>query len=73
MSVKILIDISDVCAIPGTTCACLASLGSLGTMISHVCVDFNSVPSDKLMVRGFLLILMLETFVPWEDEMSRGP
>ena len=64
MSVNVLIDISYVCAIPGTLCACLVSLGSLGTLISHVCVDFNWVPSGSLMVRGFLLIFMLENFVP---------
>ena len=52
------------CAILGRTCACLASLGSLGTLISHVCVDFNWVPSGRLMVRGFLLIFMLEIFLP---------
>ena len=63
-SVNILIEINDVCAIPGTMCACLASLGSLGTLISHVCIDFNWLPCGRLIVRVFFMIFMLDTFVP---------
>ena len=63
-SVKILIGISDVCAIPSTKCACLALLGRLGRLISHVCVNLNWVQSGRLIVRGFLLIFMLEKILP---------
>ena len=70
---KTFIDISDVCAIPGTTCVRLDSLGSLGALISHVCVDFNWVPSGGLMVRFFLLILMLENFVPGRMKCPVAP
>ena len=61
------------CAIPGTTCARLDSLGSLGTSISHVCINFNLVPSGRLMVRGFLLIFLLETFVPGRMKCPVAP
>ena len=40
------------------------SLGIIGTLISHVCVNFNWVLSGRLMVRGFLLIFMLEKNLP---------
>ena len=72
-SVQLLIYISDVCAIPGTTCACQDFLGILRKLISHVCVDFNWVPSSRLMVRGFLLIFMLETFVPKRMKCTVAP
>ena len=61
------------CAIPGTMCACLAYLGSLGTLISRVCIDFNWVPSGRLMVRGFFLVFMLETFVPRRMKFPVAP
>ena len=51
----------------------MASLGSLGTSILHVCVYFNWVPSGRLMVRGFLLIFMLETFVPGRMKCPVAP
>ena len=59
--------------IPGTTCARLASLGSLRTSISHVYVDFNWVPYGRLMVSGFLLIFMLETSVPGSTKCHVAP
>ena len=54
-SVNAFIDISGVCTIPGNLCARLTSLGRQGTSISHVCVDFNWVPSGRLMVGFFCL------------------
>ena len=53
VSHNILIDTKDVCNSPGTIWACVAFLGSPGTTILHVCVDFSLVPSGKLMRSGF--------------------
>ena len=36
-------------------------------------VDFNWVPSGRLMVRGFLLICMLETFLPGRMKCPMDP
>ena len=73
MSVNTFININDVCDIPGTMCARLASLGIQWTSISYVCVDFNWVPSMRLMVRGFLLIFISETFVPERTKFPVDP
>ena len=38
-----------------------------------MCVDFNWVPFSRLMVRVFLLIFMLETFVPGRMKYPLAP
>ena len=54
-------------------CAYLASLGRLGTSISHVCVDCNWVPSGRLMVVFSPLIFISETFVPGRTKFVVAP
>ncbi len=48
---RTLIPINDVIVNLGTTCP-MSTFGRPGTVMSHVCVNFTSVPSGRLMVSG---------------------
>ena len=43
---------SGVCASPGTMCAVVALSGSHGMFILHVCIDFITLPSGRLIEIG---------------------
>ena len=73
VSHNILMNISDVCARPGTMCASFASFGSHGMSSVQVCVDVRQSPSGRFILSGCRAIFMFVTSVPGKTKWPVAP
>ena len=67
------IEISDVCANPGIICAFFALSSSYGMFILHVCVDFITLPSGRLIEIGLDVGSTPSTGVPGNTKFPVAP
>ena len=70
---SISIEISDVWASPGTICALVDLSSSYGMFILHVCVDFITLPSGRLIEIGLDVGRTSITGVPGNAKFPVAP
>jgi hypothetical protein len=63
---------SKVIARCGTTCP-IKTVGNLGIVTSHICIDLTFRPSGMLMVKGFVVTLLLTTSTASIMKMDVAP